>query len=66
MSRRNRTNRRRAYGTRQHDVRERRPTDTPGDDRLIRDDGWTAPEGLDDSRRREDAFSSDGFEGWAR
>jgi hypothetical protein len=65
MSRRNRTNRRRAYGKRQHDVRERRPSDTPSDDLLSRDDGWTAPEEIVD-RRRDDAYSSDGFEGWAR
>jgi hypothetical protein len=65
MTRRNRTNRRRAYGKRQHDVRERRPSDTPADDWLARDDGWTAPESIDD-RRRDDGYAADGFEGWAR
>jgi hypothetical protein len=65
MSRRNRTNRRRVYGKRQHDVRERRPADTPTDDWLSRDDGWTAPESIDD-RRRDDGYATDGFEGWAR
>jgi hypothetical protein len=64
MSRRNRTNRRRAYGKRQHDVRERRPTDTPGD-WVSREDSWTAPESIDD-RRRDDSYSADGFEGWTR
>ncbi len=65
MSRRNRSNRRRNYGKRQHEVRERRPLGSPGDD-FGRDDGWAAPEAIDDSRRRDDAFSADGFEGWAR
>ncbi|MDL2335764.1 MAG: hypothetical protein QFC55_07025 [Chloroflexota bacterium] len=65
MSRRNRTNRRRNYGKRQHEVRERRPTGTPGED-LSRDEGWVSPEAIDDSRRHDDAFSGDGFEGWAR
>jgi hypothetical protein len=65
MSRRNRTNRRRAYGKRQHDVRERRPTDMPSDDWVPRDDGWAAPESIDD-RRRDGSYSADGFEGWAR
>lgn len=64
MSRRNRSNRRRTYGKRQHEVRERQPTGTRGED-WPRDDGWS-PEAIDDSRRRDDAFSGDGFEGWAR
>ena len=64
MSRRNRTNRRRTYGKRQHDVRERRPTGTPSDDWLSRDDGWTAPEVMDDAGRRDEAF--DGYEGWTQ
>ncbi len=38
---------------------------SPGDD-FARDDGWVAPEAIDDSRRRDEAFSGDGFEGWAR
>jgi hypothetical protein len=64
MSRRNRSNRRRTYGKRQHEVRERRPADALGDG--SRDDAWVSPEAIDDSRRRDDAFSGDGFEGWAR
>jgi hypothetical protein len=64
MSRRNRANRRRTYGKRLHDVRERRATGTPGDDWLPRDDGWAGPEAVDDTRRRDEGF--DAFEGWAR
>ena len=63
MSRRNRTNRRHAYGKRQHDVRERRPSGAPSDDFSGRDDGWT-PDALDDTRRRDDGF--DGYEGFVR
>ena len=66
MSRRNRTNRRRTYGKRQHEVRERRPTDKPSSDWLSRGDGWAAPESIDDSRRPDDDFSADGWKGWAR
>jgi hypothetical protein len=66
MSRRNRSNRRRNYGKRQHEVRERRPSGTSTDDWSVRDDGWIAPEAIDDTRRRDDAFSGDGFEGWTR
>ena len=64
MSRRNRTNRRRTYGKRQHEVRERRPTGTPSDDWLARDDALLATDAIDDARARDEAF--DGYEGWAR
>jgi hypothetical protein len=60
MSRRNRTSRRRTYGKRQHEVRERRSTGGTGDDWLTRDDGWAGPE-IVDERRDESAF-----DGWAR
>ena len=65
MTRRNRSNRRQAYGKRQHEVRERRPQGKSGDD-LPRDDGWALPESIDDPRRRDDGFFGDGFDGWAR
>ena len=59
MSRRNRSNRRRIYGQRQHEVRERRPTDSSKGE-WQRDEGWN-PELIDDARR--DAYDA---EGWAR
>jgi hypothetical protein len=64
VSRRNRSNRRQAYGKRQHEVRERRPSSKPGDDWLTRDDTFVAPESIDDARRRDDAY--DGYDGWTR
>jgi hypothetical protein len=59
VSRRNRSNRRRAYGKRQHEVRDRRPTDAIDADGSRRDDGWIAPELIDDTTRRD-------ADGWAR
>jgi hypothetical protein len=59
MSRRNRSNRRRAYGKRQHEVRDRRPTDANDADWSRREDNWIAPELIDDTTRRD-------ADGWAR
>ena len=66
MSRRNRANRRRTYGKRQHEVRERRPGETPEVDGSNRDDGWIAPELIDDTARRDAAYDGYDAEGWAR
>lgn len=63
MSRRNRTSRRRTYGKRQHEVRERRPTGAPNDDWLTRDESWAAPE-ISDARRADGDV--DAWEGYAR
>jgi hypothetical protein len=65
MSRRNRSNRRRTYGKRQHEVRERRPGETAEVDWSNRDNGWIAPEAIDDTPRR-DAYGTYDAEGWAR
>jgi hypothetical protein len=59
MSRRNRSGRRRSYGKRQHEVRDRRPTDAPDADWSPREDSWIARELNDDAARRD-------AEGWAR
>jgi len=64
VSRRNRTSRRRTYGKRQHEVRERRPTGAPNDDWLTRDEGWAGPEMIDDARRPDGDVDS--WEGYAR
>jgi hypothetical protein len=66
VSRRNRSNRRRTYGKRQHEIRERRPGETPGADWATRDDGWIAPDLLDETPRREAAYDGYDAEGWAR
>jgi hypothetical protein len=65
MSRRNRSNRRRTYGKRQHEVRERRPGETAQVDGSSRDDGWIAPEAIEDTAPR-DAYDAYDAEGWAR
>jgi len=65
MSRRNRSNRRRTYGKRQHEVRERRPGETAEADWPNRDNAWIAPEAIDDTARR-DAYDAYDAEGWAR
>jgi hypothetical protein len=66
MSRRSRSVRRRTYGKRQHEVRERRPTQTSDADWSSREDGWIAPELIDDTARREPSYDSYDGEGWAR
>jgi hypothetical protein len=63
VSRRNRANRRRTYGKRQHEVRERRPGEGADVDWSRREDGWIAPDAIDDSARRDSAYDT---EGWAR
>ena len=50
MSRRNQSRRRRAYGRRQHEVRERRPSHDPAV-------GWTG-----DATDRDDWLPSDNFD----
>jgi hypothetical protein len=73
MSRRSRSSRRRTYGKRQHDVRERRPTDAPETDWPRREDGWAAPQVTDDAAQRQVArgaatgggASHESLEGWA-
>ena len=65
MSRRNRTIRRRTYGKRQHEVRERRPNSGSSGDWRTRDDGWTGPEPIEDARRHDDG-AFDTLDGWAR
>jgi hypothetical protein len=66
VSRRNRANRRRTYGKRQHEVRERRPGETPQGDWQNPGEGWIAPELMDDPGRREAAYDAYDAEGWAR
>ena len=64
MSRRNRTNRRRTYGKRQHEVRERRPTGVPNDGWLTRGEGWAGPGMVDDAPRSDG--DPDAWDGYAR
>lgn len=65
MSRRCRSSRRRTYGKRQHEVRERRPGQAPDGDWSRRDDE-VASELIDDAGHRDTAFDTFGGEGWAR
>ncbi|MEA2676168.1 MAG: hypothetical protein QOJ81_309 [Chloroflexota bacterium] len=64
MSRRNRSARRHTYGKRQHEVRERRPSDVPGSEWPKQNDDWATPEHIDDAAQRDAAY--DNVEGWAR
>jgi len=53
MSRRNQSRRRRTYGRRQHEVRERRPEDRagsvfPGDGQFEIETDWAAAEAVDE------------------
>ncbi|HEY8134688.1 MAG TPA: hypothetical protein VIF08_01520 [Candidatus Limnocylindrales bacterium] len=66
MSRRNRANRRRTYGKRQHEVRERRPGDSPQGDGENPGENWITPELMDDRGRREATYDAYDTEGWAR
>jgi len=62
MSRRNNSSRRRNYGRRQHEVRERRPSDLGHTE-------WQGPSGTDDwtvaemDQERPSRGSDDGYEG---
>ncbi|HLB44476.1 MAG TPA: hypothetical protein VJK49_03755 [Candidatus Limnocylindrales bacterium] len=62
MSRRNQARRRRNYGRRQHEVRERRGDSAPELDGSPRADEWTMPD-LADSHRQPD---DDGYGSFAR
>lgn len=53
MSRRNRSSRRRTYGKRQHEVRERRFPDLPRGDWLTSGEGWAGRDHADDALRSE-------------
>lgn len=63
MSRRNQVRRRRSYGRRQHEVRERRPDQTAGQDWVTRDDEIQWSVGDADGRGNGDG---DAFGGYAR
>jgi len=58
MSKRHQSSRRKSYGRRQHEVRERRSPGAPEDgDALMRDDAWghwTTSEASDDQRSTDD------------
>lgn len=60
MSRRSQAHRRRTYGRRQHDIRERRPTEVSEAHPWARTDDWTAPD-LAGERRPADEDSYGSF-----
>jgi hypothetical protein len=67
VSRRNRSNRRRTYGKRQHEVRERRPGESRETDWSRNGDAWIAPDVLDDGVQHDGAYDAAyDAEGWAR
>jgi hypothetical protein len=65
MSRRNRSSRRRTYGKRQHEVQERRPTESAGAASPRLEDGWITSGQNDDSVRRVAAYDAYDVEGWS-
>jgi len=63
MSRRSQSRRRRTYGRRQHEVRERRPDTRPGESWLVDGDAavdaeWQTSESTDDRAAFGDSFGS--------
>jgi hypothetical protein len=65
MSRRNQSHRRRTYGRRQHEVRERRPEDRGtagllGDTETEFDGDWQAPETTDERAAFGDSYGGFG------
>ena len=63
MSRRNQSRRRRSYGRRQHEVRERRPGNAPPSEWLHAggDVGWSdGDEGRDHGGNEHDSYGSHG------
>jgi hypothetical protein len=52
MTRRNQSHRRRSYGRRQHEVRERQPDSSP-------EAGWLRDEIFDDAERRQPGETAD-------
>lgn len=65
MSRRNRSNRRRTYGKRQHEIHERRPTENVDAGWPRHEDGWITPGQVDDSARHDTAADAYDSRGWA-
>ncbi|HUP82989.1 MAG TPA: hypothetical protein VM284_02245 [Candidatus Limnocylindria bacterium] len=63
MSRRNRSARRRTYGKRQHEVQERRPSESREGDWPRRDEDLSSQGLIEEVTRRDSTYDA---EGWAR
>ena len=70
MSRRSQSRRRRTYGRRQHEVRERRPSQEPGLALSSNDveprDGWLSADGGSEQRGFEHEYFEHEYEDFAR